>query len=204
MAFTLLCGVFHLPIFSPMDSDFWSFTPCAYQWTASLFMCHPAFFSFLKCLICNVANSNKLVHYRITLWTNSVNLHLIIYSVFIFFPADLKKKSGRIKNSGDVEPANPFCLQKLVGIEDFAFPAHLTLHDFLFLGRKGVLWFGLQMAKWMIVPLGFINQAFGLVGNTFWEDWCQCFFLNSTVHFALLIYLWNKSCASCLRKEIYW
>lgn len=162
------------------------------------------FFSFLKCLICNVANSTKLVRYRITLWTNSVNLHLIIYSVFIFFPADLKKKSGRIKNSGDVEPANPFCLQKLVGIEDFAFPAHLTLHDFLFLGRKGVLWFGLQMAKWMIVPLGFINQAFGLVGNTFWEDWCQCFFLNSTVHFALLIYLWNKSCASCLRKEIYW
>lgn len=127
-----------------------------------------------------------------------------IFCVHFFSCRFKKKKSGRIKNSGNVEPANPFCLQKLVGIEDFAFPAHLTLHDFLFLGRKGVLWFGLQMAKWMIVPLGFINQAFGLVGNTFWEDWCQCFFLNSTVHFALLIYLWNKSCASCLRKEICW
>lgn len=92
-----------------------------------------------------------------------------MYAVFIFFPCRLKKKSGRIKNSGDVEPANPFCLQKLVRI-DFAFPAHLTLHDFLFLGRKGVLWFGLQMAKWMIIPVGFINQAFGLVGNTFLGD----------------------------------
>jgi len=83
------------------------------------------------------------------------------------FPAD---KMCQKKNSWDVEPTNLFCLHKLSGTKDFIFPAHVTLHGFRFLGRKDILWFGLQMAKWMIIPVGFINQAFGLVGNTFLGD----------------------------------
>lgn len=143
MAFTLLCGVFHLPIFSPMDSDFWSFTPCAYQWTASLFMCHPAFFSFLKCLICNVANSNKLVRYRITLWTNSVNLHLIIYSVFIFFPADLKKKKKwQNKKFRGCGTCKSFLFAKACGNRRFCFPCTSDFTWFSLFRKKGrfVVW----------------------------------------------------------------
>lgn len=75
-----------------------------------------------------------------------------------------------MKNSCVVEPANSFCLCKLLGAEDFFLPAHLTLHEFCFLGRKDILWFHLQMAKRIIVPVGFINQAFGLFGTTFLGD----------------------------------
>lgn len=124
-------------------------------------------------LIWNVAN-NRMVPYSTALWRNSVNYQLVIQPCVHFFPAD--KKCSRTKKPWDVEPRNPFCLHKLLGTEDFVFPAHLTLHEFCFLGRKDILWFGLQMAKWMIIPVGFINQAFGLVGNTFLGDWCQFFF----------------------------
>lgn len=96
--------------------------------------------------------------------------------VHFFFSCRLKKKKWQNKKFRGCGTCKSFLFAKACENRDFAFPAHLTLHDFLFLGRKGVLWFGLQMAKWMIVPVGFINQAFGLVGNTFLGDWCQYFF----------------------------
>lgn len=136
----------------------------------------------------------------------SVNYWLVMQYYVLFFVQQIKIQN---QNSHVVETANSFPLHKLLGTEDFFLPAHLTLQEFFSLGRKGILWFHLQMSRRIIVPIGIIDQAFGLFGNTVLGDWCQFwlvyfFHIHSTVLGVLLIYLWNKWRVSCLRKEICW
>lgn len=65
-----------------------------------------------------------------------------------------------------LKTANSFCLHKLFGKGRFFFlHAHLTLHEFCFLGRKDILWFHLQMAQKDICPHRLYEPGFWL----FWE-----------------------------------
>lgn len=152
-----------------------------FEWvTANLFICHLHYlFPSPKCWF----ETGQTAEWYLT----SVNYWLVT-QYYVQFVQQIKMQN---KNSWAVETANSFYLHKLLGTDIFL-PAHLTLHEFCFLGRKDILWFHLQMARRIIVPVGFINQAFGLLGNTFIGDWCQ-FCLGFFFFFTLLwlVFCWS-------------
>lgn len=142
MAFTLLCGVFHLPIFSPMDSDFWSFTPCAYQWTASLFMCHPAFFFLSEMPHLQRGKQHQtrtLSHYSLNKFCE-----LTFDNIFCvhFFSCRLKKKKWQNKKFRGCGTCKSFLFAKACGNRRFCFPCTSDFTWFSLFRKKGrfVVW----------------------------------------------------------------
>lgn len=138
--------------------------PLIFEWVkANLFICHLDYlFSLLKCWVL----TEPIPEWYLT----SVNYWFLMQDYVQFFIQQIKMQN---QNSRVVETANSFPLHKLLGTKDFFLPAHLTLQEFCSFGRKDILWFHLQMARRIIVPVGFTEQAFDLFGNTVLGDWCQ-------------------------------
>lgn len=157
----------HLPGLSQTFLDWWNFKLCVYinHWFLSgwrqtcLSVIYTICFPSLKCWF--------LTGQTAEWYLASVNYWLVV-QYYVQFLQQIKMQN---KNSCVVESANSFCWHKLLETGHFFLPAHLTLPQFCFLGRKDILWLHFQMARRIIVPLGFINQAFGFLGNTFFRDW---------------------------------
>lgn len=111
--------------------------PLIFEWVrVDLFICHLHYlFSPLKCWFL----TGQTAEWYLT----SVNYWLVIQCYVQF----LQRNKNAEKSSWFWRLQILFVCTNFLGREDFFFlHAHLTLHEFCFLGRKDILWFHLQMA----------------------------------------------------------
>lgn len=144
MAFTLLSGVFHLPIFSPMDLDFWSFTPWVYQWTANLFMYHLAYFFFLSEMPHlqhgKQQQTRTLMHCSLKKFRDLTFDN--VCCVHFFFFLQIKKKKWQNKKFRGCGTSKSFLFAKACENRRFCFPCTSNFTWFSLFRKKGrfVVW----------------------------------------------------------------